>query len=307
MSTLSVQSISNLSNLSISGTFTVTNVNVANTLSVSAASITGALVPSSSFQRNRIINGAMQIAQRGTSGTTGYLLDRWVAVGTNAQSQSSDAPSGFINSLEFSSSTATFPFIDQRIERINSYDLAGRTVTLSFWAKNVSGSSSLYAEIYRANSNDNFSSVTQEGIVFFGGLNPSSSWTYYTGTVTLSANATTGIVVRIVRNDASAATTRITGVQLEVGDAATPFERRHFGQELMLCQRYYSEVYVTPTSTSIYMFAYLPATMRTAPTISVKSGSFAGASYSAFGSTSIRQNSNSAGATDAVAACSAEL
>jgi hypothetical protein len=35
---------------------------------------------------------------------------------------------------------------------------------------------------------------------------------------------------------------RITGVQLEVGDTATPFEHRSYGEELALCQRYYQQV-----------------------------------------------------------------
>jgi hypothetical protein len=259
-------------------------------------SATNTVVMGSSFLRNRFINGDMEIAQRGTSGTTGYVLDRWVGINTTAQSQSSDAPTGFINSLEFSASTATFPFVTQRIERFNSYDFAGRTVTLSLWAKNVSGSATLYAEVYRANANDNFSSVTSEGIILLAGSNPSSSWTYYSGTVTLSANATTGIEVRIIRNDASASTTRITGLQLEVGTAATPFERRQFGQELMLCQRYYADS--NPgSSTGAYVYiAYSlggsgwpigviqpPVTMRAAPTVSTRNVTLTNASSLAIG------------------------
>lgn len=188
--------------------------------------------------RNRVINGGFEIAQRGTSGISGYQLDRWLANNTSAQSQSSDAPSGFINSIEFTSSSAAFPYIEQRIERVNSYDLAGQTVTLSFWAKSVSGTSNLYVEVYRANSNDNFSAVTFE-TGQQAALTPSTSWTRYTISLTLSASATTGLAVRIIRNNASAASTRVAGVQLEAGSAATPFERRSYGQELSLCQRYY--------------------------------------------------------------------
>ena len=235
-------------NFSVNGNTTISNVLsvpgtlTANVLTVSGALTASAIVPSSSFLRNRLINGDMEIAQRGSSGTSGFVLDRWFGVNTSAQSQSSDAPPGFINSLEFTSSSATFPFVLQRIERFNSYDLAGQTVTVSFWAKNVSGSSNIYAEIYRANSNDNFSNLTLEGILNIS-ASPSSSWTYYTASIALSASATTGIELRIIRNNLSATSTRITGVQIEVGSVATPFERRHFGQELMLCQRYYSKTY----------------------------------------------------------------
>ena len=49
------------------------------------------------------------------------------------------------------------------------------------------------------------------------------------------------------------ATFYITGVQLEVGSVATPFERRPFGTELSLCQRYYEKSYnidiAVPTAT----------------------------------------------------------
>ena len=243
------------------------------------ATFAGTAVPSSSFLRNRIINGNMYIAQRGTSGTSGYLLDRWITSSTSAQSQSSDAPTGFINSLEFTSSSATFPNLAQRIERLNSYDLAGRVVTFSFWAKSVSGSSNLYVEIYRANANDNFSSVTLEGLVVLT-ASPSASWTFYSGSITLSASATTGVELRIIRDNTSAASTRVTGVQLEVGSAATPFERRQFGQELALCQRYYQVGFaagrLSIAATEGWPIQY-KVTMRATPTITF------GTAYSSFG------------------------
>ena len=236
------------------------------------------------FFRNKIINGALEIAQRGTSGTSGYLADRWQAINTSAQSISSDAPDGFSSSLEFTSSSATFPFMSQRIERINSYDLAGKTVTLSFWAKSVSGSSNLYVELYRANSNDNFSGVTFEtGASAVLATTPSTSWTYYTATFTLSSSATTGLEVRIIRNNASASSTRVTGVQFEIGSQATPFERRNYQQELAMCQRYTVVLYNTGTpangfwgtmysTTAGRVWTKLPVTMRASPTLTATNG-----------------------------------
>jgi hypothetical protein len=225
--------------------------------------------------RNLIINGAMQVAQRGTSGTSGYLLDRWNGLGTSAQSQSSDAPAGFTNSFEFTLGTAGFPNAMQRIERANSAHLAGNNVTVSFWAKNLSGSSNLFVEIYRAGSNDNFGSVSLEGFVEVAS-SPSLSWTYYTATFALSASATTGLELRIVRNNVEPASTRITGVQLEAGDTATPFEHRSYGQELALCQRYYWKNKPAPLyayialgrsqSTYVNFLIQYPQVMRAAPT-----------------------------------------
>ena len=73
----------------------------------------------------------------------------------------------------------------------------------------------------------------------------------------------------------SGATWQITGVQLEVGDTATPFEHRSYGQELALCQRYYqvysslSQIYAPKTSNDNYnvLFGTLPTRMRASPTL----------------------------------------
>ena len=71
----------------------------------------------------------------------------------------------------------------------------------------------------------------------------------------------------------------LTGVQLEVGTEATPFEHRSFGQELALCHRYYfvndpdavvtymaSGAYTSHATTAIHVVNF-PATMRAAPTV----------------------------------------
>jgi hypothetical protein len=72
------------------------------------------------------------------------------------------------------------------------------------------------------------------------------------------------------------ATWYITGVQLEVGSVATPFERRDYGRELIMCQRYYQKVFLNgngligfadTTTASINMY-YAPTTMRGTPTLS---------------------------------------
>lgn len=225
--------------------------------------------------KNRIINGGFDIWQRGTtSSSTGYVTaDRWFGTNNNSFNRSSDVPSvgSFLYSLEFSSSSATYPYAAQRIESFNCTDLAGKTVNFSFWAKNVSGSSFLYTEIYYANSVDNFGSVTYIGAPTVV-ASPSSSWTFYSGTLTLPSQAANGIEVRIIRNNVAAATTRTTGVQLELGSVATPFDRRLYGQELALCQRYYQvmngQIDTAQNGTS-YSYAtwFYKTTMRALPTV----------------------------------------
>ena len=113
----------------------------------------GGAVASGYTMKNRIINGDMQISQRGTSFTVDgaqiYSLDRWqvedATDGVFTVTQSSDAPDGFINSLLVTVTTADasigasqLALVRQRIEGLNATDLAWGTanakkVTLSFW------------------------------------------------------------------------------------------------------------------------------------------------------------------------------
>jgi len=67
----------------------------------------------------------------------------------------------------------------------------------------------------------------------------------------------------------------LTGVQLEVGTAATPFERRLYPQELALCQRYYqaATVVIPPSSVTAYQFFY-KVSMRAAATVSSAGAGF---------------------------------
>ncbi len=229
-----------------------TTVNLA--LDTSGNATCGGVVSmASSFLRNRLINGNFAWWGRSTSSTgTGYTTaDRWVNANTNSIALSTDTPSGagFLYSVEFSSNTATFPYITQRIEAANCTDLAGKVVTLSFWAKNVSGASTLVAQTSYANTVDTFSSSTLIGSFVSTGASPSSAWTFYSGSVTLPASAANGIDIQIYRGNAAAATTRITGVQLEVGSIVTPFERRLVGLERLLCERYFTASLITGATT----------------------------------------------------------
>jgi len=199
--------------------------------------------PSSLAMRNRIINGAMQIWQRGTTGTTGYVADRWaVTAGTSVTAtQSSDVPTGYKYSLSLAGTN--LPQTYQRIEGINCTDLSGQSITLSFWAKQSvgAGAGSLAVSLAAPTATDNYASTTAIGSSVFTGA---ATWTQYSVTfASVNSAIANGLQIIIYATATGAATFLVTGVQLEVGSVATPFERRLYGQELALCQRYYEKSY----------------------------------------------------------------
>ena len=243
------------------------------------ATFAGTAAMASSFLRNRIINGGMQVWQRGTSFSGNvYTADRWIA-GNNPSSvvQSSDAPAGHSLSLDI---TGANHLINQRIEAASAFDLASTPVVVSFWAKSISGTNTLTVQIGTPSAVDNFAiqNVQQTS----SAITLSSSWAYYTVAFSaLPASASNGVFIYIFRNGSTATDrTRITGVQLEVGSAATPFERRQYGQELALCQRYYEVTDTTLTNifqatgaTAIRVIERFQVVKRAAPTVTYIGGS----------------------------------
>ena len=245
-------------------------------------------------RRNFIINGAMQVAQRGTSETSvttsGYrnACDRFRCNGNNGTwtiSQDTNAPDGFSNSFKMlltateTISSTSYWAVEQRIEGQNLQGLAygtssAKTVTVSFYVKsNVTGTYCLnlyqddgaknFPKTYTIDSagtwerktisfggdtstaldNDNASSLRTIFLVVAGsGYNsgtPGSKGAY--ADATFAAGHTAQI-------DAVNDYWQITGLQLEVGDKATPFEHRSYGEELALCHRYFEKVYLNSYS-----------------------------------------------------------
>lgn len=231
----------------------------------SNASLAGTLAMGSSFLRNRLINGGMDIWQRGTSGfsTTNtyiYTADRfWVFSGTSTTYDYSQVTSiglaGFNSALRAqrrAGNTGTLGvFVGQIIETLNCVGLAGNTVTLSFYARAganfSSGSNVLSVQFWTGSGTDQgLTSLIQQ--TWTSQANASSvvtlttSWQRFTVTFSVPSGATE---ISIGFNAGSGGTAGandyfdLTGVQLEVGSVATPFERRQYEQELALCLRYY--------------------------------------------------------------------
>ena len=240
--------------------------------------------------RNLIINGAMQVAQRGTSatgvgsGSGGYkTVDRFeisTNMGACTITQDSTGPDGFANSVKFLVTTAVpSPSSGENlglITRIEGQDLqrlaygtsSAQSVTLSFWIK-TNKTGTYIAEILNSDASNRHigASVT---------VNSADTWEYKTVTFpadssgSIADDNSTAFNIRIWLAAGSQFTSggslqtswgglsqgnraygqvnlmdavnnyvNITGVQLEVGDTATPFEHRSYGQELALCQRYF--------------------------------------------------------------------
>jgi hypothetical protein len=255
--------------------------------------IAGALVPSSSFKRNRIINGNMLIDQRnaGASVTVNataqfFPVDRWYAVGQPTDGvftvqQVSDAPSGsgLTKSVKATITTADASigatqeyFLDQRIEGYNVADFefgaaTAKTITVSFYVKSSvtgsfggrignAGSTRTYPFSFTILSANTWEQktvtitgditgtwLTDNGIgmdiVFSLGVGSSRKGTANTWAAT-NYIAPTGSVDLI---STSSATFYITGVQLEVGTVATPYEMQIYSDQLAQCRRYYEKSY----------------------------------------------------------------
>ena len=267
--------------------------------------------------RNLIYNGAMQVAQRGTSTasitTTGYYTaDRWQVVnaglGTWTQSVAADAPTaqGFRNSLKMLCTTADASpaagdvmTVQQTLEgydvqRILKGTASAQTLKLSFWVKsnktgtyivecadydNSRSTSQSYtvdavdtweqktitipADTTGTLNNDNGASL---GINFWLGAGTN----YTSGTLATSWGAQVAANRAVGQTNLAAATNnywQITGVQLEVGPIATPFEFEPYETTLIKCERYFQKTYndsTNPgTNTTVGAYAFSGTTQST--------------------------------------------
>lgn len=211
-----------------------------------------AYMPTTQFGfRNKIINGSFDVWQRGTSFSSlsnslnaEYTADRWqftnTSHGTGTISRSTDVPSGsgFSYSLSSAMTSSRNPGIKTKLEGIEGAKIAGKVVTISFWAKSTNGSQTLTLSTSYATALDNFASTTEDASNTY---TLTSAWERFSFTFTTSVSAANGYQISLVRNNGlgQASTTLFAGVQLEFGSIATPFEQRPIGTELALCQRYF--------------------------------------------------------------------
>ena len=239
------------------------------------------------------------------------------STGTATIQQVADAPEGFYYSAKISRLTGSAGSSNyySLLSKIEGNDIAhsgigtgsAKDITISFWVKsNLTGTWSVglqneagggdrrsYNTEYTINSASvwEYKTVTipliQSGVFYYDNragfqvnfdLGSGSSYTnttlnqWQSANIVASANA-----VRFF--ETAGATWQITGIQLELGKVATPFEHRSYGEELALCKRYYQHYSGTSaqvlggfqgqmnSTTSCQIFGNL-SEMRATPTFS---------------------------------------
>jgi hypothetical protein len=247
-----------------------------------------------------------------------YAVDRFLSGnntdGAFSAQQDSSAPAGFVNSVKVTTTTADATLTTsqvlqfrQSIEGTNVADLGwgtanAKTVTLSFWVR-----SSLTGTFGGALRN----SALDRSYPFTYSISVADTWEYKTVTIAGDTSGTwlttTGTGIQVIfglgagpdRSGTAGswagasyvsatgavsligtlnATWYITGVQLEVGSVATPFERLDYGRQLIQCQRYCfrfsaGDAYqrycggVNGNTTQSFPAIQLPTVMRANPTL----------------------------------------
>ncbi len=261
---------------------------------------------------NPVINGGMDIWQRGTSSlagatssATGFTADRWQLyrgsfTSNSSGSRQATADTTNLPNIQYGlriqrtagdTSTQFFRLLTT-LETSASIPFAGKTVTLSFYAKkganfSASGSVLLVNVDYGTGTDQNYISGFT-GVTNASSTNPTltTTFTRYSASFSVSSSATQ-LAVHFGYTPTGTAGAddwfEITGVQIDVGTytaSSAPTFRRSGGTlqgELAACQRYYYRTGgltayqrfgagAAYSTTGSYIKQYLPVTMRVAPT-----------------------------------------
>lgn len=264
--------------------------------------------------RNRIWNGGMQVWQRGLSiamdNTTRYAADRWGGILNSGSgvtiSRASDVGAGFPYAMRIqrnagTSNTSVFS-LAQAFPSAESIELAGKTVTLSFYARAGANFSSPGLGIgtglrYSVGGTDQ----SLNGLFFFGwtgtadlpgqGFSLTPTLQRFSRQFVIPANATQiGIYFATAWTGTAGANDwwDLTGVQLHVGDVPLDYAHQRFSDELLECQRFYANTFnhgITPggnqgfagaiagvgnpaTTRDVNVNWFYPVEMRAVPAIS---------------------------------------
>jgi len=236
-------------------------------------------------------------------------------IGTYSLAQSTTAPDGFGYSLKLDTTTADasptgtdnltirYKIEGQDLQGLAFGTSAAKSITLSFWCRsNKTGNfqvnirnqdaSRMISSVVTISAADTwefkeltFAGDTTSGFNNDNGESLRIEWFLDVGPDWSSGTAPTtwestsagdlGAGVTLALADNTANEFYITGVQLEVGDTATPFEHRSYGEELALCQRYciqmngteYTFMGMADNASRCDMSAGLPVAMRAVPAL----------------------------------------
>jgi len=260
-------------------------------------------------RRNIIINGDAQISQRGdySSATTvvnqTFYVDRWFAdVNISSTFQHTDADIEDMptkrKAMKYVATTSGTKYLGTRQKVENPSQYEGRTFTYSAYVRSNHASARLTT--YMAGTGQVEYSTAHSG---------NGQWERLSTTFTIKSGVTVWYLDVFVATQgigqvdiATGDYFEVTGIQLEFGKVATPFEHRSYGEELALCQRYLQNVYngqcfgSANTTTRMRINAPLSPEMRTDPTVARVAGtiSFQGMGVSISStSTAVAQASDS--------------
>jgi hypothetical protein len=256
--------------------------------------------------KNTVINGGFDIWQRGTSAVNqSFLADRWQQFGNGSITTVSRQATGDTTNLPFiqyaariqrtSGQTGTaLTYFSNTFETVNSVPLAGKTVTLSFYARagaNYSATSNglgVYLNSGTGTDQNVYSGFSGAALPISSGATLTTTWQRFTYTATVASTATQLAIYFTYQPVGTAGANDyfdITGVQLELGSVATAFSRNGatIQGELSAAQRYY---YRTTSSGDNYIFGLgqcysttagasvipFPVPMRIRPTALEQSG-----------------------------------
>jgi hypothetical protein len=230
--------------------------------------VNGTVSHQSTTFRNVLYNGDMRINQRGISTnwaspstTIGYTVDRWYALkaaglayaqlttGTSDLPFVNDGIVYYIRTGRTAADTnASQVYLGQALETRDSYRLCGKSVTLSMYYRTGSTFSggTVLCSIIWGTGTDN-SPLAFTGTVYQNfTLQATTSWTKTSFSAQIPVSATqVGLIYQYGTSSSASSNDYfdVTGVQLEKGTIATPYEIRPYGVELQLCQRYYQKSY----------------------------------------------------------------
>jgi len=287
----------------------ITAGNNGEALYADSSATTGLRYSATPSASNPVLNSALQIWQRGTSisltASSGvvYTADRW-STSTNANqactvARQATGDTTNLPNIQYamryqrnSGQTGTGLLLTtQSLETINSIPFAGKTITISFYARagaNFSSASSILINYFMTGTgtDQNRQSGAYTGeVTASNNATLTTTWQRFSYTYSVAATATeiaTGFAYTPVGTAGTNDYFEITGVQIDIGSVALPFRTAGvtYQAELAACQRYYyrwttanggsnvaySNAVFSYASTQAFGTMQFPVTMRTTPT-----------------------------------------